>query len=123
MNQAVDLKTANRYIRGALNKRIQKLSNCVLGTQSCLSSAASDYTRDDLYLSKIDETLSQSINKSLAGKQNIEKYSQMGPYPEILRTYRDLLFDSATREQRLFAGIRQTLRKGKTNKDVDRAFL
>ena len=123
MIQNVDIKPADSYIREALNKRILNLSRCVKGTYAYVSKNASAYKREELQLTKIDSKITQSINRSLAGKQNIEKYSRIGPYQEILRTYRDLLFDSATREQRLFAGIRQTLRKGKTNKDVDRTFL
>lgn len=115
---------AQNYIKGAMNKKIQSLQQLIEQIQTYKSNqAVQSVTKRQILLSKQDDILLSKVNNILSNTSDISGFQKLGNISQILRIYRDILFDSQTRESRIVAGIKQQLNKAIYNKEGLKAYI
>lgn len=125
MPDQVDLQQTSKYIRYVSNTHVNILESAVQNFKQCLvdQQNSKQPTMIGLYPEATDMFLNQTVSSIISKVKQSSKYSQISNIQQIMRVNRDLLFDTATREDRLLAGMKQTLLKGKLNKLKKQVFV
>lgn len=118
------LQQHDKFIRYAMNLRLQSLQDIVDGSQQYRAAQAQKPAQAQLYLTNLDQILQpQFLSHLQSNKDQSAQVSTFQQYGQIFRISRDLLTCTQKRKSRLLAGIQETLGKAWANSTAGDVYL
>lgn len=126
----IQLSAYNAFIQAAMDYKIYPLIDIIPEIGPMLSGNSLP-SKQELKKQNIDTDLKAALDKRLSQLQVQKDKKQkdsailagFAPFSQIFRIQRDFLFNTANRQDRLLAGIRQQLIKANENKYYNEVYL